>query len=168
MSADLTNEDDAVIPRSSREDVRVLGTFSQGQNIPMKFNREQKSFEFIDYVPPGIHHYKVIWFKEQSPNLPQVLLESDLSVKPREIELKVKKGDKMKEGDDGNEEVVKEKKSFVKERSVFAEFRLDDESVFLKAFELDIARFKYVELLKKKNEVIILVRFCNKGKFLAR
>ena len=165
LSRDMTDEADSSKLQSGKEDVRISGTFSNNQSIKMTFNKQQRAFEFSDYLPPGVHHYKICWLKGQGSMITtgtqetvdggsEVLLEGNLSIKPRDTDVKP-----IRENEEKAEE---KKKEFIKERSVFAEFRLDDEISLRKAFELDVRRWKLKDATLKKAEADKILIFLYK------
>jgi len=159
ISMDMTDENDTNKLSSGKEEVKISGTFSNNIPIKMTFNKQARAFEFSDYLPPGIHHYKICWHRDQAganENVEagvEVLLEGNLSIKPRDTDVRpVRKTDKSSE----------EKKEFIKERSVFAEFRLDDEISLRKAFEMDVRRWKLKDATLKKAEADKILLFLYK------
>ena len=128
----------------------MIGTFSENKYRNMKFNSARKAFEYSEYIPPGEHHYKIDWYKGGSPEVPmQRLVDAKVDIKERDSEI-------QPNSNYAKNDRVTSSKEFIKERSVFADFQLDNEEVLRKAFETDIKRFKLKDLLRRKTEVYIL------------
>ena len=153
MSQDFIDDIEIDVPKGEREDVQVVGSFTRNQHVKMAFDSQARSFEYSAYMPPGNHQYKIDWFRNGA-GADQMLLEGKIAVLPRESKIHpVQNSLKKNVLIVGNEE-------FVKERSVFADFRLDDEALLRKAFECDIRKFTMYDFLKKRNEVNKLLRGC--------
>ena len=149
-SNDLTEEMDTNLLRTGREDVRVVGTFTKNQDIQISFDRNEGCFYYYDYIPPGVHNYKIYWNRDGNPENHQTLMQGNIFIKPRDTEVKGNVDKKMFET----------VKPFVKDKSVFADFKLDDEHTLKRGFELDVRRFKLRDLQIKKAEVKSQVFSC--------
>lgn len=146
MSQDFIDDVEIDVPKGEREDVKIVGSFTKNQHVKMVYDNQARSYEYSVYMPPGNHQYKIDWFR-YGAGADQVLLEGKIAVLPRESKIHPMQ-DPLKKNSliVGNEE-------FVKERSVFADFRHDEDSVLRKAFETDIRKFTMYDFLKKRNEV---------------
>jgi len=137
---------DTNLLRTGKEDVRLLGTFTRNQDIRIHYDQKEGCFYYYDYLPPGVHNYKIYWQKGQSAEECQVLMQGNIFIKPRDKEIKVNVDKTLFDSS-------LKSKQFVKEKSVFADFKLDDEHTLKRAFELDVRRFKLKDLQIKKTEV---------------
>ncbi len=139
ISQELPEDPETVLLRSGNEDVRIVGTFTNNEHKGIQFNQKEDCFEYYDYIPPGIHNYKIYWIRNQESEPHQILKEGSISIKPRDAEIPMKLERKFD-------------LPFVKERSAFADFKLEDENALNKAFELDVRKFRLKDLQIKKTE----------------
>lgn len=116
----------------------------------MTFNNLLNIFEFTGYIPPGIHKYKIYRQKYTEESLPENLLEGKIAVKPREMNAYVHSVQNKQENPSHN--------GFIKERSVFMDWRPDDAFVIKKAFDIDVRKFRIKELPMKRTEVCLYCR----------
>lgn len=127
----------------------IYGTFTRNEYYEMTFDPATMNYSYVDYVTPGRHKYKIVYLKGGKAENQRVLLETELKVKPRDKELKPHNAPykiNLKTGD------MEEK--FVRERSVFCDFRDDNISIYNRCFEREAKNIKmYSILLDREAEV---------------
>jgi hypothetical protein len=135
--------------KDSSFSIVIIGTFTRNEYIEMVKNEKDQLYHFLDYIPPGLHHYKIIYLRNKSYNDQKILVETTLNVKMRDKEIKPQM-DKELVLSPEKKQVCK----FIHDRSVFADFRMDTAHVFKTCFENDQKYIKLYRFIPKDEEVI--------------
>jgi hypothetical protein len=127
--------------------ILIKGTFTRDDYIAMAYNENDQMYHFIDYIPPGLHHYQIALVRDSNYSHQKILVETDLNVDMREKEIKPNLDFTS------SPSPKKLKKSFDHARSVFAEFRIDCDSVAKICFQNDFKFIKLHNFMHKPEEI---------------
>jgi len=125
----------------------IMGTFTRNEYIQMVYDEKTKTYNYYDYMPPGTHHYRIVYQKDGNVENQVILLETDLTVKPRDKDIKPLKF----------VDIGKENEKFSKERSVFVDYRLDGPVIYKSAFESDMRFSKIYKVISKQEDVLSML-----------
>ena len=108
----------------------------------MSFDPVENCYNYIKFVPPGVHSYYFATEKEIGKN--KFTNEQTIIVKPRdeEINLQVKY----------QYEEISDRRFFDKNTSVFKDFKADSVHSLKKAFEVDWKYCKYDRIITNRKE----------------